>query len=170
MIKALILREMHTRYGRENIGLLWLIIEPMLLASMIGLLHARGGRIHEGDIQPLPMSIIGYCNFMIFRSIFNRGEGAIESNLPLMYHRTVKPLDILLARALLDTVGIWLAFIILMSVAISLSMTHVPVRPGLAAARHVHDVLVLVRRLAAGRGAHLRAQGDGPARSSRSPI
>ena len=129
VLKALILREVHTRYGRENIGLLWLIIEPLLLASMIGLLHARGSRIHSGDIVPVPMSIIGYCNFMIFRSIFGRGEGAIESNLPLMYHRTVKPLDILLARALLDTVGIWLAFLILMTAAVSLGMTHLPVRP-----------------------------------------
>lgn len=130
VIKALILREMHTRYGRENIGLLWLVIEPMLLASMIGLLHARGARVHEGDILPLPMSIIGYCNFMVFRSIFNRGEGAIESNLPLMYHRTVKPLDILLARAMLDTIGVWLAFIILMTAAVSFGMTHLPARPG----------------------------------------
>ena len=61
---------MHTRYGRENIGLLWLVIEPMLLASMIGLLHSRGSRLHVGDILPVPMSVIGYCNFMIFRSIF----------------------------------------------------------------------------------------------------
>lgn len=130
VIKALILREMQTRYGRENIGLLWLVIEPMLLASMIGLLHARGNRVLEGDILPVPMSIIGYCNFMIFRGIFGRGEGAIEANLPLMYHRTVKPLDILLARALLETVGIWLAFLVLMTAAVSLGMTHLPVRPG----------------------------------------
>ena len=44
------MREMHTRYGKENIGPLWLIIEPILLASMIGLLHARGGRLHTGDM------------------------------------------------------------------------------------------------------------------------
>lgn len=130
VLKALILREMHTRYGRENIGLLWLIIEPMLLASMIGLLHARGGRIDLGDIHPVPMSILGYCGFMLFRSIINRAEGAIESSLPLMYHRTVKPFDILLSRALLDTVGIMLAMGILMSVAVAFGMTHMPVRPG----------------------------------------
>lgn len=130
VIKALILREMHTRYGRENIGLLWLIIEPMLLASMIGLIHARGGRVHQGDMLPVPFSILGYCGFMMFRSIMNRAEGAIESNLPLMYHRTVKPLDVLLARAVLDAVGILLAMTVLMSVAVGFGLTHMPVRPG----------------------------------------
>ena len=29
VIGALILRELHTRYGRENIGYLWMIGEPM---------------------------------------------------------------------------------------------------------------------------------------------
>lgn len=130
VIKALILREMHTRYGRENIGLLWLILEPMLLATTVGIIHARGGHLNSGDIRPVPLALIGYCNFMVFRSIFNRGEGAIEQNLPLMYHRTVKPLDVLLARALLDTAGAWLAFVILMSAAIGLGLTHLPARPG----------------------------------------
>jgi capsular polysaccharide transport system permease protein len=129
VIKALILRELHTRYGRENIGYLWLILEPMLLAMIVGLIHARGGNIHQGDVKPVPLSVIGYCNFMLFRSIFNRGEGAIEQNLSLFYHRTIKPLDVLIARALLETAGTWVAFVILMSAAIGLDMTHLPARP-----------------------------------------
>jgi capsular polysaccharide transport system permease protein len=130
VLKALILREMHTRYGRENIGLLWLVIEPMILATMIGLIHSRGARVHQGDLMPVPFSILGYCGFMMFRSIMNRAEGALESNLPLMYHRTVTPLDILIARALLDAVGILLAMGTLMSAAVGFGLTHLPVRPG----------------------------------------
>lgn len=130
VIKALILREMHTRYGRENIGYVWLILEPMLLAMMVGIIHARGTRVNFGDITAVPLALLGYGNFMVFRSIFTRGEGALEQNLPLMYHRTVKPLDILLARALLDTVGAWLAFAVLMGAAIGLDYTHLPARPG----------------------------------------
>ena len=44
VIGALILRELHTRYGRENVGYLWMFLEPMLLASVIGLLHYESGR------------------------------------------------------------------------------------------------------------------------------
>ena len=38
VIGALMMRELHTRYGRENIGYLWLILEPMFLATAVGLL------------------------------------------------------------------------------------------------------------------------------------
>ena len=35
VIGALLMRELHTRYGRENIGYIWLILEPLTLASVI---------------------------------------------------------------------------------------------------------------------------------------
>lgn len=142
VIGALILRELHTRYGRENIGYLWLILEPMLLASMIALIHSRAHRITGGDIEPIAMSIVGYCNFMTFRSIFGRAEGAIESNLPLLYHRTVKPWDILVARALLETAGTWLAFFILIGLAIATGFSNPPVRPAILLAGMVSMVLL----------------------------
>lgn len=129
VIGALIMRELHTRYGRENIGYLWLVLEPLLLASIIGLIHARGGAVHSGDIKPVPLSVLGYCNFMTFRAIFNRGEGAIEQNLPLMYHKTVKILDILIARAVLEIAGTWVAFAILMTVAVAVGFANLPERP-----------------------------------------
>ena len=130
VIKALILRELHTRYGRQNIGYLWLILEPMLLCMIVGLVHARGSHVHNGDIVSVPLALLGYCNFMVFRSLFNRGEGAIEQNLPLLYHRTVTPLDVLLGRALLDTAGAWVSLAILMGAAVGFGMTHLPTRPG----------------------------------------
>lgn len=129
VIGALILRELHTRYGRENIGYLWLILEPALLASMIALIHSRGHRISGGDIEPVALSLVGYCNFMVFRSIFGRAEGAIESGVALLYHRTIKPLDILLARGLLETAGAWLAFFILIGLAIATGVSAPPQRP-----------------------------------------
>ena len=129
VIGSLMMRELHTRYGRENIGYLWLILEPMLLASIIGVIHARGANVHSSDIKPLPLSLIGYCNFMTFRSIFNRAEGAIETNLPLMYHRTVSVFDILVARALLEAAGTWIAFAILIGLAVAVGFANPPFRP-----------------------------------------
>ena len=129
VLGALILRELHTRFGRENIGYVWLILEPMLLASMVALIHARGQRITGGDIEPVAMSLVGYCNFMTFRAIFTRADGAIESNLPLLYHRNIKPWDILIARALLETAGTWVSFMILVGLAIACGLSNPPVRP-----------------------------------------
>lgn len=129
VIGALIMRELHTRYGRENIGYLWLILEPALLASMIALIHSRAHRITGGDIEPVALSLIGYCNFMTFRSMINRAEGAIESSLPLLYHRTIKPWDILLARGVLEAAGTWMAFFVLIGLAVASGFSNPPVRP-----------------------------------------
>lgn len=130
VIGGLMMRELHTRYGRANIGYLWLILEPMLLAAMVSLLKARAvRRFGGGDMDPVTASIVAYCNFQVFRAIFVRAEGAIEHNLPLMYHRTVSVLDILVSRALLEAAGCWVAFAILGFFAVAAGFSELPARP-----------------------------------------
>ena len=38
VIGALMLRELTTRFGRENIGFLWIMVEPLLFAVLVGIL------------------------------------------------------------------------------------------------------------------------------------
>lgn len=129
VIGALMMRELHTRYGRENIGYLWLILEPMLLATAVGLLHARSPAHFSGDIKPIPLALIGYCNFMTFRSMVGRAEGVLEANASLFYHRTITPFDLLTARALLEQAGSFVAFCILMGLAVATGLANAPARP-----------------------------------------
>jgi capsular polysaccharide transport system permease protein len=129
VIAALILRDLHTRYGRQNIGYLWLILEPLLLASAIGLIHSRSPSHFSGDMKPVPMALIGYCNFMTFRSIVNRSEGALEHSVSLFYHRLITPIDILTSRALLEQAGTFVAFLILMGLAVATGIANPPERP-----------------------------------------
>ena len=129
VIGALIMRELHTRYGRQNIGYIWLFLEPMMLAATVALLHVRSGLHLGGDIKPVPLSLIGYCNFMTFRSIFSRAEGALEANLPLLNHRTVSVVDILVSRGILEAAGTWIAFAVLIGGAMALGLADMPERP-----------------------------------------
>lgn len=129
VIGALMLRELHTRYGRENIGYLWLILEPLLLATMISLIHQRGPSHFGSDIKPVPLALVGYCNFMTFRSIVNRAEGALEGSASLFYHRTISVFDILMSRALLEVAGTFLAFAILIGLAVAVGVASPPDRP-----------------------------------------
>jgi capsular polysaccharide transport system permease protein len=129
VIGALMLRELHTRYGRENIGYLWLILEPLLLATMIGLMHQRGPSHFGTDIKPVPLALVGYCNFMTFRSIVSRSEGALEGSASLFYHRTISVFDILISRAVLEVAGTFFAFVILISLAIVFGVASLPARP-----------------------------------------
>jgi capsular polysaccharide transport system permease protein len=129
VVGALIMRELHTRYGRDNVGYVWLLLEPLLLASMIALLHSQSPSHFGSDIKPVPLSILGYCVFITFRSIVNRSEGALEANLPLLYHKNVTVFDILIARAVLEAAGTTMSLVVLMSLSVVLGMANLPERP-----------------------------------------
>lgn len=129
VIGALMMREMHTRYGRENIGYLWLIGEPLMLAAVIGLLHSNGHTEHGTDMKPVPFAVLGYTIFIMFRGIVNRSEGGLESNAPLLYHRMVTVFDIVTARAILEAAGCFLAFAFLIALLTGVGMASLPVRP-----------------------------------------
>jgi capsular polysaccharide transport system permease protein len=126
---ALIMRELHTRYGRENIGYMWIFLEPMILASVMGLLHHSGHAQYGSDVRPLPMTVVGYTTFIMFRGIVNRSEGALDSNAPLLYHRMVTIFDIVLSRALLEAAATFTVYVTLMILLVSLGLVAPPARP-----------------------------------------
>lgn len=131
VIGALIMRELHTRYGRDNIGYLWMLAEPMILAGAVALIHVGGPKPgHYGsDFRVIPFTLTGYCVFMIFRSIVSRAETTLEANKPLLFHRMVTIFDLLLARALLETLASIGALAILLAGAVALGVADPPARP-----------------------------------------
>jgi len=129
VIGALILRELHTRYGRENIGYLWLIGEPLMLASVMALLHTSGHTVYGSDIKPLPFVVLGYTTYIMFRGIVNRSDSALTANAPLLYHRMVTIFDIVLSRALLEAAGTFLAYTVLMVLLWAVGLVALPARP-----------------------------------------
>lgn len=129
VLGALIMRELHTRYGRENIGYAWLVIEPMLLAAAVASLHGSAGGHGLHDLLPVPFALGGYCMFMVFRSVMGRSEATLESNKPLLFHRTVTILDMLLARVALEAASTFLAMVILLGGAWTIGLADLPAYP-----------------------------------------
>ena len=129
VLSALVLRELHSRYGRENLGFLWVIGEPMILAFVITIAHANQSTHYSSDMSPVPFAIIGYTIFIIFRNTFNRAEGAIETNQPLLYHRNVSIFDILVSRVLMEILGCVAVIAILLALAVITGYADPPVRP-----------------------------------------
>ncbi|MEJ7927154.1 ABC transporter permease [Sphingobium sp. AN641] len=128
VIGALIMREMHTRYGRTGLGFVWLILEPMILAGLV--VTIRGGRGHAGaGMDPVAFVILGYTMFILFRNIWNRSDSALEANMTLLHHRMVTVFDIVITRALLEAVSCFGAFVVLMGVCLLANVVHPPARP-----------------------------------------
>ncbi len=126
VIGALIMRELHTRFGRDNIGYLWIFVEPMLLAGAVALLHAGQHLPLSGNIRPVPFAISGYALFILFRSMVSRAETLLEANRPLLHHRQVTLLDMLIARALLEIASITAVLAVLLCASWLLGLADVP--------------------------------------------
>ncbi|KTF68909.1 MULTISPECIES: ABC transporter permease [unclassified Sphingomonas] len=129
VIGAIIMRELHTRYGRDNIGYLWLFAEPMILASVMALLHRSGHTEYGSDIKPLAFTVLGYTTFIMFRQIVNRSEGIVESSAVLLYHRMVTIFDVVLARSILEAAGTFTTYILLSALLWGVGLMALPARP-----------------------------------------
>lgn len=126
VIFALVMREIITRYGRSNIGFLWLFCEPMLFTIGVTLLWSFTKHIQKGPISIVAFAITGYSTVLLWRNTSGRCVHAIEPNLSLLYHRNVKVLDVLLARIFLEIAGATASFTLLTLVSWLLGFTHLP--------------------------------------------
>jgi capsular polysaccharide transport system permease protein len=116
VIHALFLREVLTRYGRHNIGFLWLFVEPMIFTLGVVALWTLASGEHLSRLPIVAFAVTGYSSVLLWRNMPGRCTGAIEPNLSLMYHRNVKIIDIFISRILLEFMGTTMSFIILMLV------------------------------------------------------
>jgi len=115
VIGALTLRELGTRFGRDNLGYVWLFLEPALLGGVLGIGHSLSGHAMPGALNPMTFWVIGYIPFYLLRGVLNRAPSAIESNQSLLYHRHITLLDLLAARNLLEggaTLGALVGFLL----------------------------------------------------------
>lgn len=111
VIKALMLRELTTRFGRENIGFLWIMGEPLLFAVLVSLVWRAMKGPFEFGVDIIVFVVSGYIPLVLFRSAFSRAIQAFTVNSALLYHRQVKILDILLVRFLLELIGHMMAYL-----------------------------------------------------------
>jgi ABC-type polysaccharide/polyol phosphate export permease len=113
VVSALVLREMITRYGRHNIGFLWVFVEPMLFTLFITALWSWTKTIHGSSIPIVAFALTGYSSLLMWRNMPGRCAGALKSNLTLLYHRQVTIMDVYVARLLLEFMAISTSFVAL---------------------------------------------------------
>jgi capsular polysaccharide transport system permease protein len=116
VIHALLLRELKTRFGGRWLGVYWALLEPlaqvMVLTLLLGSLH----RVILPGIDYPVFLWIGLVPFQLFKNMALRLMEGIDSNRALFGYRQVKPIDTLVARALLE-VGLYGTISVLMLAA-----------------------------------------------------
>lgn len=131
VITALLMREIHTRYGRENIGHLWVIGEPLLFCVGVAVMWTAIRPAHEHGLPVTAFVITGYVPLTMWRHCVSRSVKAFEANGSLLFHRQVTPLDIIVSRCVLEIIGALIAGIVVSALAILVGYMELPADMGL---------------------------------------
>jgi ABC-type polysaccharide/polyol phosphate export permease len=132
IIGALTMREIHVRYGRKNIGFLWIMAEPFLFT--FGVIALRSFLPIGTESRGMPLVgflMTGYTPFLLYRHMVGHSIHCIEHNQNVLYHRQVKFLDLFLGNYILEVAGIVMAFSVGCLIFIAAGMLFAPKNPAL---------------------------------------
>lgn len=114
-IHALIVRDLMMRYGRDNIGFVWVILEPMILTVGVMVIWSVIGHDKEG-IKVVEVVLTGYMPLTLWRHLTNSVVGMFRNSVGMLYHRRVSLIDLVLARQILEIIGTSTALLVVYTV------------------------------------------------------
>lgn len=112
VLGALMMREASARYGHENLGFFWLMAHPLFLSLGVMVMWSLSGHGHGHGVALVPFVLSSYANLTLWRHIIGQSTHGLRRHADLLFHRNVRPLDVLLAGAILEMGGILAAFFI----------------------------------------------------------
>jgi capsular polysaccharide transport system permease protein len=109
VLRALLVREALGRFGHENLGFFWVILEPLMFALGVTILWTLA-RMTHGSVSTVTFVLTGYTLLTMFRHITVASIRQLRRNLGVRFHAIVKPLDIVVAQSMLVALGCLAAF------------------------------------------------------------
>jgi capsular polysaccharide transport system permease protein len=132
-LRALIVRELMMRYGREGGGFVWVIVEPMMLCIGVTTLWVLMKPPYEKGILVAAIVFTGYMPLTLWRHLTNPGVHALRNNRLLFYHASISSLDVFFSRQILEFMATSSAFIVVYMSLLSLGYVD-----------HVYDWSILI--------------------------
>lgn len=113
-LHALLMRELQTRFGGFRLGYLWAPLEVFFqVAIMLVIFGAVMQRVLPGMEYSLFL-VAGIIPFYMMQNIATRSLGAVEANQGLLMYRSVRHIDVIIARAFLELVIYFFTFVLLL--------------------------------------------------------
>lgn len=122
VIRALLKREITTRFGEYRLGFFWMLLEPLLSVILIGLII---GSIAGRTVPEIPYAYFllnGRLLLKLLTGPMRAGINAIGSNQGLIVYPSVKPLDIFIARYLYELITTLFSFSLFCVIGVWLGM------------------------------------------------
>jgi capsular polysaccharide transport system permease protein len=66
---------------------------------------------YESGIKIVPFIVTGYMPMILIRQTVGYTVGAVKNNAALLFHRTITPLHLMLARIVVEIIGVTLALV-----------------------------------------------------------
>ncbi len=114
VVHALILRETRTRFGKNQLGYVWALLEPVLFAAPFLALHSMADRSPPPGMTLFGFLITGVITYLAFRSGKSRLYSAVGGNRGLLFYPQVLPVDLNISRLILESATSLSSFALIM--------------------------------------------------------
>ncbi len=98
VVFALMMREVHTLYGKAKLGYLWAIIKSAMSIATMWFLRVVCGMSKPHGMSVLTFLVVGYVLWGIMTGSINKCMKAVESNKTLLTFPQVSTIDVMVAR------------------------------------------------------------------------
>lgn len=130
-IRALVLRDLMMRYGRDNVGFAWVILEPLLLTVGVMIVWSFTMGASKQGVKVVEFILTGYMPLTLWRHMTNGPIGIFRRSAPLLYHRSITLFDILIARQVLEFISASAAFLVVWGFLYAVGIVSAIARPDL---------------------------------------
>ena len=114
VVHALVLRETRTRFGAHQLGYLWAILEPSIVILTFFLMFRVANRAVPEGMDAFTFIATGIIPYTLFANSASRVAEAINGNKALLFYPQVRPLDLVIARSILEAATFGAVFMLLL--------------------------------------------------------
>jgi len=114
VVIALILRETRTRFGRNRLGYLWALIEPIVITFTFYSVLTIANRPVPSGMGLFSYIATGVLPYTLFSNTVTRVADAVSSNKSLLYYPQVRPIELVISRAALEAATFIAVFVLIM--------------------------------------------------------
>ncbi len=126
IIEAILVRDLMVKYGRNNIGFMWAVIEPMILTTGVMVLWRIMRPDYEHGIALMAIVLTGYTMLTLWRHLNACGIHLFQRSTSLLYHRQISMDDVLLTRIFLEFLAATIALTTIYGILFLLEMVEPP--------------------------------------------
>jgi capsular polysaccharide transport system permease protein len=114
VVHALVLRETRTRFGAQRLGYLWAVLEPLIWVGTFWAAYSLSHRRVSHGLDPVPFLVTGIITYELVTKTASKVGEAVNGNKTLLFYPQVQPIDLVWARAALETATLSAVFVIIM--------------------------------------------------------